>query len=590
AGERESSSLFTLLNGVWNFRAHKRVEDVRVPESLYDTVAVPGCVQLQGYDMPQYTNIRFPFPFDPPYIRKDNPAFHYRRTFTVTQTRGVRLVFEGVDSCFYVYVNGKKVGFSQVSHRVSEFDISPFVREGQNTLDVIVIKWCAGSYLEDQDKWRFTGIFRDVYLLTRAEGCVEDYKIETDVTGGKGIVRFTLLRGGDAEVCLEGQTRTVRSGETAEFTVENPRLWSAETPALYDLQIHAAGETIYEKVGIRSVKIESGVLKVNGKAIKLHGVNRHDFHPERGAAVNKEDMRRDLQLMKDYNVNALRTSHYPSAPELYRMADEMGLYVMSESDVECHGVVAIDGDSDGEKYDMFAQGDMFTDAILERNILNYETQKNRTSVIMWSLGNEAGYGKNFTAAAEWLHAHDSRPVHYEQHVHAAGKESYYTDPIDVVSRMYPSIEDMQAILNDKKETRPLILCEYTHAMGNSCGDLGDYMNMFYGTDRCAGGFIWEWADHGLSYGGKKDLYGSDFRNMNDGNFCIDGLFAPDRTPKPACFEMRAQYAYARFVKENDDYYLVNRYAFLEIAGEVRIAVKREGGEIFSTSISVRVAA
>ena len=575
-GDRTDSSRFVLLNGTWAFRPHRRAADARVGETLADTIPVPSCVQMFGYDTPQYTNVRYPFPFTPPHIVKDNPAYHYRRTVKLARTQGVRLVFEGVDSFFYVYVNGKEVGFSQVSHRVSEFDISPFVKAGENTIDVIVLKWCAGSYLEDQDKWRFTGIFRDVYILYREQDGIEDYKVETDIRNNAGIVRVTLNRGGQTDVCFCGNTQSIREGQTAEFTVESPRLWSAETPELYDLTLRAAGEVVYEKVGIRTVDTSDGVLKVNGRPVKLYGVNRHDFHPERGATVTAEDMRRDLLLMKEYNVNALRTSHYPSAPELYRMADEIGLYVMSESDVECHGLVTQYGDYNIDHYNTFAQGDLFADAIVERSILNYEVQKNHPSVILWSLGNEAGYGKNFVAAAKWLHSRDSRPVHFEQHFHAFGKDEYYTDPIDVVSRMYFSPDDLRALADDPKERRPVLLCEYSHAMGNSCGDLHDYTNLFRSHPRIAGGFIWEWADHGLSYGDKKHLYGNDFRNMNDGNFCVDGLFLPERDAKPSCDEMRSCYAPVQITYDGNAVTLHNGYAFTAVEGNVTLRVKREG--------------
>lgn len=589
AGGREQSSRFIDLNGEWEFKAHKTIDSVKVGEALPDRMPVPGCVQMYGYDTPQYTNVRYPFPYAPPYIYKENPAFHYRRTFDLRCASNVRLVFEGVDSCFYVFVNGVRVGFSQVSHRISEFDLTGFAKEGLNVLDVVVLKWCAGSYLEDQDKWRFTGIFRDVYLLARAAGGIEDYKIDTDVTDGKGVVRVTLERGGAAEVAFNGETRLVKAGETAEFTVEDPRLWSAECPELYPLELRAAGEVIYEQVGIRRVKIENGVFTVNGKAVKLHGVNRHDFHPSKGAAVSAADMRHDLELMKAYNVNALRTSHYPSAPELYRMADEIGLYVMSETDIECHGVVTVDGDYKSSLYNTLAESDLFTDAILERNQLNYAVNKNRPCVVMWSLGNEAGYGKNFVAASHWLHSHDSRPVHYEQHVNIAGTEAYYSDPIDVASRMYPTIEHMREMRADQKETRPIVLCEYCHAMGNGPGDLVDYWALMNSDDRFAGGFIWEWADHGLEYKGKKFLYGSDFPNMNDGNFCIDGLFAPDRAAKPGCDEMRAVYADVRFVRDGDGYAIENGYFFKTVEGTVAVTVKTEGKAVYTADVPVTLA-
>lgn len=596
AGERETSSRFISLNGDWKLKAHPTIDTVALDEKLPDTVTVPSCLQMLGYDEPQYTNVQYPFPYMPPYILKDNPAYHYRRTFTVADTLGLRLVFEGVDSCFYVFVNGKKVGYSQISHRVSEFDIANVAKAGENTLDVVVLKWCAGSYLEDQDKWRFTGIFRDVYLLCRGEDPVEDYKIETAVEGKTGKILFTLLRGGNATVSCNGQTATVAAGKTATFTVENAKLWSAETPNLYPLSVTTKDEVIYEEVGIRTVAIENGVFKVNGQAVKLHGVNRHDFNTNTGATVTRENMIEDVRIMKAHNVNAVRTSHYPSAPEFYKLADRIGLYIMSESDVESHGVVTMEGGYNGELYNTIAKLDFYRDAIVERNAVNYEVNKNRAAVVIWSLGNESGYGPNFVAAAEWLHAHDARPVHYEQHYNVRMNyadckdmpDAYYTDPIDMVSRMYPSIEDMRKIVDDPRETRPLVLCEYSHAMGNGPGDLKDYWDLIDSADRYMGGFIWEWADHGLTFGGKPNLYGSDFPNRNDGNFCIDGLFAPDRASKPGCDEMKAVYADVKFIRDGDEVKLLNGFYFRAVEGTVTVTVKVDGKVKHTAAQAVRL--
>ena len=340
-GAREESSRFLSLNGTWSIRAYESPLDA---DGFWegegeDKIPVPSCVQYFGYDYFQYTNISYPFPYDPPVIPQKNPCFHYSRRIELQRAEGERLymVFEGVDSCFYLYVNGHFVGFSQGSHRISEFDITPYAENGENKVDVLVLKWCYGSYLEDQDKWRFTGIFRDVYCLRRPEGHITDYKIETYINGSDGELVFENRSPLPIELYLCGESRVAEVGERVSFLIKNARLWSAEAPYLYTLRLSAKGEVIYEQVGIRTAEVKDGLFLVNGKPIKLYGVNRHDFHPERGAAVTYEDMKRDILLMKSLNVNALRTSHYPASPLLYELCDEYGLYVMSESDVETHG-------------------------------------------------------------------------------------------------------------------------------------------------------------------------------------------------------------------------------------------------------------
>ncbi len=588
--DRKLSSRLEFLSGEWKFRAHSRVEDCELDEELPDKIPVPACVQLQSYDRMQYTNHRYPFPYNPPYIEADIPAFHYRRTFHCRE-ENARLVFEGVDAAFYVFVNGKFLGYSQITHKTTEFSLKGLCdAHGDNVLDVIVLKWCASSYLEDQDKWRYSGIIRDVYLLYREENCVEDYSVRTRLTEKGAEVDFTLLRGGECTVRFADEKRRVAAGETTVFSVENPRLWSAECPNLYPLTIVCGEEVIREQVGIRKTEIKDGVFLFNGKPIKFLGVNRHESHPVTGAVVSVEDMRRDLELMKKLHVNAIRTSHYPDAPEFYRLCDEYGFYVIDEADVEAHGVVNTDGWYDLSRYNELAQDKLYEAAICERAITMYERDKNRPCVVMWSLGNESGYGRCFRKAALELKSRDGRPVHYENHVNIEGTDEYYDGVLDVVSRMYPTLEWMkEGFLNDKRETRPLVLCEYCHAMGNGPGDLRDYWKLMRSSDRFAGGFIWEWADHGILQDGKY-YYGGDFGEApHDGNFCVDGIVTPDRRTKAGTAEMSAVYQPAALTLEKGVLRLFNRYFFKLLEGSLEAVVKVNGKPVKRISAKLSLA-
>ena len=540
--DRTKSDRFVSLDGVWQFAAHEDVADAEIDEPLSEEISVPGCVQMHGYDKIQYLNTRYPIPVDPPYVRVKNPAFHYRRTFAVRDTaQKYYLNFEGVDSFFYVYVNGKQAGYSQISHATSEFDITPYMHAGQNTLDVIVLKWSAGSYLECQDKFRFSGIFRSVYLLVRPKAHIRDFKTETALRGKDGVL--TVRNGGDVSfaVAFDGKTQTVAPTQTVEYTVKNVKAWTAETPELYDVVLSANGEKILQRVGFRTSEIENGIYKINGKPIKLKGVNRHEFSPTGGATVTIEETVRDLNTMKWANVNAIRTCHYPDCPEFYDLCDAMGFYVMDEADVETHGMTARGGAYVLRAWQDFADSGIADKGVTDREITLYERDKNRTCVVIWSLGNESSYGKMFHAGADYLHANDSRPVHYESAWEMAAKTDYYTKRIDMASRMYPPLAFFDEFLQDEKETRPLVLCEYSHAMGNSNGDLNDYWKHIDGNDRFMGGFVWEWRDHAIQTD-KGYLYGGDFgEREHDGNFCVDGLLNPDGVPKSGLYEMRAVY-------------------------------------------------
>lgn len=574
---REDSSRFTSLNGEWQICDYPSFYDLPqdfLQTSLEKTIQVPSCLQLNGFDNPQYTNQNYPFAFNPPHVPNLNPTFHYRKIVNIDLDGEDKfLVFEGVDSCFYLFINGKFVGFSQISHKITEFKLNKYLVQGENVIDVVVLKWCASSYLEDQDKFRFTGIFRDVYLLSRTKERVKDYVITTDISGK---LTFKILSGSTASVQFNGQTQIAKVNEEISFYIDNPKLWSAEIPNLYDLTITCGGEVIYEQVGFRECKIENGVLYFNNAPIKIYGVNRHEFNAVTGATVSLDDMINDLTLMKKLNVNAIRTSHYPNAPEFYKLCDRFGFYVMSEADYESHGVIVCVEKLGYNTPDFGKISEMkfFKKGIVERNVSNVKCNINRPCIYMWSLGNEAGWGESLIEAAKTVKSLDNtRGVHYEGIIFT-NRGDYYTDLVDTASRMYPNYSFFDEFLNDEKETRPFILCEYSHAMGNGPGDLYDYWQMIEKSDRFTGGFVWEWADHGISWQGKDFLYGGDFgENLHDGNFCIDGIVTADRKIKRGSLEMKHVYQPIRFEYSKNYLILTNKNFFKSL--NLNVVVKDE---------------
>ena len=596
--DRTSSSRFTSLDGVWQIKQLDHVEDFDVNEKLGESIPVPACVQMHGYDHIQYLNIRYPFPVMLPHLPYDNPCWHYRRTFNVKKQKGERyyINFEGVDSAFYIYINGEFKGYSQISHATSEFDITDLAVNGENTIDVLVLKWCISTYLECQDKFRFSGIFRSVYMLTRPEKHIVDYKIETTFNGIDGILKFINESDVDIELNLEENKVIVPAKTENELIVPNVKAWSPETPELYTLELRANGEKIIESIGFRTVTIEGKVFKVNGEAVKLKGVNRHDFNCETAATVSLEDMAKDIHLMKELNVNAVRTSHYPNSPEFYLLCDKFGIYVMDEADLEMHGACSRDGRYDIPLWEEYAENEFFAPGITDRHIALVERDKNRTSVIIWSLGNESSFGKAFFDGAKYIKNRDNtRPVHYEGLQYAEDKY-YYTDMVDMVSMMYPSFETIQTkVLDNPEENRPFVLCEYTHAMGNSCGDIAQYWDMIYNNEQMMGGFVWEWADHGKKTD-KGFLYGGDFKEPeHDGNFCADGLLTPDRKIKSNALEMMAVYGGKTKsevcpVDIPPSTYKFSSAIAIEVnehTGEI-ISIKADGNEILRTPIHFNI--
>ena len=584
--DREKSECFELLNGEWSFRylpSLLDLEDDFIHGAFSDTIPVPANWQLHGFDRAQYTNVVYPIPFDPPYVPDENPVGIYQRTYEYSPDGKERILgFEGVDSCLYLYINNTFAGYSQVSHHTSEFDVTPYLNEGENLITVAVLKWCDGTYLEDQDKIRLSGIFRDVYMLSRPKKRLKNYRVKTLLkTENKAVLEITLY-GCDGSILLrdrEGKEicrGDVQDGVISSFAVERPNLWSAEIPYLYSLVIETDEEMIGERVGFRSIKLENGIIKINGKVLKIRGVNRHDSYPDTGYVASMEQMRKDLFLMKKHNINAIRTSHYPNAPRFYQLCDELGFYVIDEADVEAHGCVDVFNDfkwSANNGYNgiaLIASDVQFHEAIVDRERLLVARDVNRPCVIFWSLGNESGYGTNFRdGALEIKKMDDTRLVHYESTHHL---DETSNDVLDMVSQMYTPPTVMPEVL--KNDARPFILCEYCHAMGNGPGDLEAYRDVFYSDDRYVGGLIWEWCDHtvpqGVTEDGKvKYGYGGDFgERHNDGNFCMDGLCYPDRRPHTGLLEAKQVYRPVRVLAgEKADTFTLQSYLNFANAGD-----------------------
>lgn len=559
---QDLNSHATLLSGDWRFGYYPYPEAVPADfitpdfdDSSMDTIPVPSCWQCHGYDYHQYTNVNYPIPFDPPYVPKENASGAYRTTFTLSAEAAKQrnfLYFEGVDSCFYVWVNGKFVGYSQVSHSSSEFEISSFVNEGTNTLAVLVLKWCDGTYLEDQDKLRMSGIFRDVLLLTRPKSFVRDYTVRTFLKdGGAGVVRVSVEADGEVSPVLtlcdadkNPVGEAVLTDGVYEFTVSNAKLWTAETPYLYTLTISTADEVITQAVGIREVYIKDGVVYVNGQNLKFRGTNRHDSDPVTGYTISKEQAIRDLTLMKQFNFNAIRTSHYPNAPWFTELCDRYGFYVIAESDIEMHGYLSTYHSDRENTLGLLDEGGVFTEAVLDRVQRNVIRDKNHPCVLIWSLGNEAGFGYAYQNAGRWAKEYDpTRLTHYESSTWDHSNR-FDKSMLDLYSRMYATTEEVDSYFAEEGPKKPFIQCEFVHAMGNGPGDIEDYYQQIMKYDGFCGGFVWEWCDHAINQGtapnGKTMYgYGGDFGEYpHDGNFCMDGLVYPDRTPHTGVYEWK----------------------------------------------------
>jgi len=597
-GDHKSSPYYKSLNGKWKFKwvgnPSERPTDFYKPEydlGDWQDIVVPSNWQMQGFGTRLYSNVRYPFKANPPFVTgqpprnftsyKDrNPVGSYRTEFTVPndwQGRQVFIHFDGVDSAFYLWVNGCEVGYSQGSRTPAEFNITKYLHKGSNTLAVQVYRYCDGSYLEDQDFWRLSGIYRDVYLFSTPAIHIQDFFVRTeldkDYIDATLMIRPKLKNYGDEK--LEGWTvqaqlydecnepvfaeplkrsageivrawyagqREPVSYDLLEGEVRNPKKWSAEQPNLYTLVLTLVdnkGNVVEAescKVGFRKVEITNGRLLVSGVPVLLKGVNRHEHDPDTGHTISIESMVRDIKLMKQNNINAVRTSHYPDTPKWYELCDKYGLYLIDEANLETHGVRALLSNDPG-----------WHGAFVDRAIRMVERDKNHPSVIMWSLGNESGTGPNHAAMAGWIHNYDpTRPVHYE------GAQGTPTDPpyVDVISRMYPRIPELREMLENPLERRPIVLCEYAHAMGNSVGNLKEYWDLIGRDNRIIGAFIWDWVDQGFrafdESGKEYWAYGGDYGDVpNDGNFCCNGLVQPDRKPNPHLYEVKKVYQYIK---------------------------------------------
>ncbi len=586
----QGKSEYHLLNGEWDFAYFER--DIDVPEHIenWNKIPVPGCWQLYGYDNPNYTNINYPYPCDLPYVPDDNPCGVYRRSFDLKAVWGkCYFVFEGVATCAYLVVNGRYIGMTQGSRLQARFDITEAVRAGENEVTVYVLKWCCGSYLEDQDQFRFNGIFRDCYLLQRPMGHIEDIEM---IPNAKAIE--IKIPGRTGVRILDGD-KLLYSGEMTDslcFAPENPKLWNAEQPHLYTVELERDGEIITRKAGLREISIsEKYELCLNGTPIHLNGVNHHDTSKFGGWCMTNEELRRDLVLMKSLNINAVRTSHYPPTPAFIDMCDELGFYVILEADLECHGILrrlpnvpyAYDIESGAWPSSMPEWHDEYMSR-MERSL---EPFKNAPSVLLWSTGNESAHGCNHKDMIKWCKQRDpSRLVHCEG---ASKRPDDITDP-DVYSRMYITFDEVIATATDPELKMPCMLAEYAHAMGNGPGDVWEYNMLFEQYPKYAGGFIWEWADHVVTVDGV-EKYGGDFEGelTHDKNFCCDGLVFADRSFKAGTLEAKA--AYQPMITEFDGTSLkiCNRYDFTDLSKcEFYYTVEVDGEVVERKSIGLNV--
>lgn len=590
-GRREARSAFykdssnrTSLNGEWRFlyldAPELSPEHFMKPDELCDnwsSIEVPSVWQLKGYDNMHYTDVLYLFPLNPPYVPTENPTGIYKRKFKLDenwQKQDTILKFHGVDSAFDVWINGEHAGYSKVSRLPSEFDISKLVVEGENDITVRVYKWSDGTYLEDQDMWWMSGIFRDVELINEPKEsiidlCVtstldEEYKngtlaIDIQTKSEDCIGTWELFENGTS--AKKGSFQAKGGKASFQDTIKDVIAWTAETPVLYELRVKTSQHEVCARIGFRSIEIKNEQITVNGKVVLFNGVNHHDYNPKTGRCVTYDQIREDIILMKSYNMNAVRCSHYPSTEYFYDLCDEFGLYVIDEADLECHGFEWVGN------YKWITDDPKWRSAYVDRGVRMVKRDRNHPSVIMWSLGNESAFGCNFMSMAEEIRKLDnSRLIHYEG--------DFEVETADVYSTMYTRLKPLEEIAVSKdKKNLPHILCEYGHAMGNGPGGLKEYQDLFRKYDRLQGGFLWEWYDHGI-YSETKDgqpyyKYGGNFSDFpTNGNFCIDGILMPDRTPSPSLIEFKqviAPVEITRTPEKQMEFILKNYYDFLNLS-------------------------
>lgn len=602
---RRESDLYVDLNGTWDFHYFDNVRLIDQEYWLasntskldYDSIPVPSCWQLHGYGQIQYTNTEYPIPYDPPFVPYDNPAGLYKRSLDIQSLavgESVHLNFEGVDSAFYVWVNDRFIGYSQISHANQEFDITEALHEGSNQLSVLVVQWSDGTYYEDQDKFRYSGIFRDVFLLKRQASRINHFKVTPDVAEDLQSAKITLdildavatekvavsLFTPSGELLEEKEMNIT---DATEFIINQPELWDAEHPNLYLLVLNVAGEYYRQEVGLRRVEIKDKQLFVNHQSIKLVGVNHHDTHPNTGATVTVENQIHDLEQMKLYNFNSVRTAHYPKSAEFYELTDRMGFYVMSEADVETHGVVDLYGVGGNDNYNLMADDPEFSKGFVDRMDASIVPFINFSSIIMWSAGNESGYGIGIEDALRHARNLDPiRPLHYEAYWYRDRSIEFNDEFIDMYSRMYPSVTEIEELYFKDGIDRPFILCEYIHAMGNGPGDIKEYYDYMMTKPEFIGAFVWEWADHSVNLTRGTDeepvyRYGGDHGEYpHAGNFCMDGLVYPDRTPHTGVLEHRQIFRrilLSHTDQENFSFTFKNLYDFSYLSEKVSLAVE-----------------
>lgn len=602
-GLRDASAQFLNLCGEWDFKFFASYEDVG--EALcqagldgveHETMTVPKCWQNctdRGYDVPMYVDQEYPFHFDPPIVADENPCGLYSRHFVRPTGEKLYLNFEGVSSCFYVWVNGTFVGYSQVSHCTSEFDITPLAKEGDNLLTVLVVKWCDGSYLEDQDFFRLSGIFRDVYVLSRPAENLADFYVRQAVSADLASAEITveLTRRGSFPVAwtlLDPAGSLVASGcengDAFTVTVDAPALWSDETPNLYTLQLEANGEYIVSMTALRRIEIINGVVLINGAKVKMRGINRHDSHPALGYATPPEHMLRDLAMLKQANVNAIRTSHYPNDPRFLEYCDRFGFMVVDEADLETHGAGfeyrgdAYKGAWSFERWSgAMSDSPDWEEAYVDRAARLFERDKNRGCVVMWSLGNESGIGNNHRAMRAYIKGRmPAALIHYEnayiEFKHKPRDEAF-DDVSDVESRMYASPEYIEKYFDEKLSDKPFYLCEYVDSM--STGHVYENWDLVEKYDGFFGAHIWEFTDHGIDLGGGRFAYGGDFGELpNSYVSCVDGLVHPDRKPRPGYYDMKRVYQPWTAAYEDGSVTITSRRKFVSL-GDLELMWKLE---------------
>lgn len=580
---------YKLLNGEWDFAFFADSDFATEPEK-WDKISVPSCWQILGYENPNYTNINYPFLCDMPYVPNVNPMGVYQRKFSVENIENDHyVVLEGVATCAVLYINGEYVGFTQGSHLQAEFDITKFVKKGENTIRVNVYKWCAGSYMEDQDFFRFNGIFRDVYVLSRPKGHIKDIDIKTEKNK-----RVVVKADKEAKMTLLDKDTVIgeKTGKKCVFEVENPKLWNAEAPYLYTLKIECAGEVITQKVGIRTISVsKKKEFLINGTPVKLKGINHHDSTPNNGWCMTDDEILEDLKLIKSLNMNCVRTSHYPPHPKFLEYCDELGLYVVLECDNETHGILRRKANV-GYSYDMEENAWPMNHPDWKNEHVNrmertYMRDRNHASVIMWSAGNECGFGENGIAMCEYIRSVDKERLFHAESATGLGMHQY----TDVFSKMYPELHDLVKFIDDKEIDIPVYLCEYSHAMGNGPGDVWEYMELVHKYPKFIGGCVWEWCDHTVIVDGVQK-YGGDFEGelTHDENFCCDGLVFSDRSFKAGTYEVKNAYLPIRFEFKNGKLRITNHFDFTSFSDYiVNYKIRIDGITVEEKNLSLDLA-